>query len=61
MKEVTEYKDKFGGPELGEPQMERNYFSPKKGVPIREGEGNPRQMIREMEKRLGISSWIDNF
>lgn len=56
----NEYKDKVGGPELGVPQMTRGYHSPQDGVPIQEPEGNPRQMIREMEKVLGISSWIDN-
>lgn len=72
----NEYKDKVGGPELGVPQttasgyyssedqMTRSYHSSQDGVPIQEPEGNPRQIIRLMEKVVppnGISSWIDNF
>lgn len=60
---VTEYKDKVGGDALGVPVAAKTsrLGSPGNGVPILEGEGNPRQMIRQMEKVLGISSWIDNF
>lgn len=52
--------NKIGGHELGTPRKEETYFSPVEGVPILEGVGNPREMIREMEKVLEISSCIDN-
>lgn len=57
---MSEYKDKIGGHELGTPRKEETYFSPVQGVSILEGEGDPWEMIRQMEKVLGISSWIDN-
>lgn len=60
MGKSIEHKNKIGGPELGKPRKESNLHSSQDGVPILNGEGHPRQMIREMEKLLGISSWIDN-
>lgn len=59
---VVEYKDKVGGEALGVPVADKTsrLGSPSDGVPILEGEGNPRQVIRQMEKVIGISSWIDN-
>lgn len=59
---VAEYKDKVGGDALGVSVAAKTSWlgSPSNGVPIMEGEGNPRQMIRQMEKVNGISSWIDN-
>lgn len=59
---VREYKDKSGGDALGVSVAAKTsrLGSPCVGVPILEGEGNPRQIIRQMEKVLGISSWIDN-
>lgn len=61
-KEVTEYKEKIGGDTLGASTAGKTsrLGSPVDGVPILKGEGNPRQMIRQMEKVLGIGSWIDN-
>lgn len=61
MSGLTEYKDKVGGPELGEPKTQETYYSPKDGVQILSEEGNPRQVIRLVEKALDISSFIDNF
>lgn len=60
---VTEYKNKVGGDALGVPvpAKKSELGSPAKGVLILKGEGSPRQMIRLIEKVLGISSWIDNF
>lgn len=59
---VTEYKDKVGGDALGISVAAKTsrLGSPSNGVPILEGEENPRQAIKEMEKVIGISSWIDN-
>lgn len=59
---VTEYKEKVGGDALGVSVAAKTnrLGSPGDGVPILVGEGNPRQMIRQMEKVLDISSWIDN-
>ncbi len=59
---VAEHKDKVGGDALGESvaAKESRLGSPKEGVAILKGEGNLRQMIRQMEKAIGISSWIDN-
>lgn len=59
---VAEYKDKVGGEALGVSVAAKTSWlgSPSNGVPILEEEGNPRQMIRQMEKVNDISSWIDN-
>ncbi|MCM1231262.1 MAG: hypothetical protein NC489_14170 [Ruminococcus flavefaciens] len=59
---VVEHKNKVGGDALGEAVAAKTsrLGSPGDGVPILEGDGKPRQMIRQMEKVLGISSWIDN-
>ncbi len=61
---VAEYKDKIGGEALGISVAAKTSWlgSPSNGVPIIEEEENenPRQMIRQMEKVNGISSWIDN-
>lgn len=60
---VIEYKDKVGGDALGIPvaaKMSR-LGSPSDGVPILESKENPRQIVRQIEKVLGISSWIDNY
>lgn len=63
IKEATyEFKSRVEGMELGIrcANKESTLCSPQCGVPILEGVGKPRDMIRKMEKVLGISSWIDN-
>lgn len=55
----NEYKHKAGGPELGDPRTEVIYYSPKDGVQILPEDENPRQIIRLVEKAVGISSFVD--
>lgn len=55
-----EYKNHVPGPNLGTPIKERTLYSPEHGVPIREDKKENRNIIREMEKLLGLSYWIDN-
>lgn len=59
---AAEYKDKVGGDALGVSVAAKTSWlgSPSNGVPLMEEEGNPRQMVRQMVKVNGISSWIDN-
>lgn len=58
----NEYKKRVSGEALGvaHAAKESRLGSPYKGVPIREDEKGARKIIRDMEKLLGLSSWIDN-
>lgn len=57
-----EYKNKVGGDPLGvaHAAKESRLGSPYQGVPIRKDRKEARNIIRHLEKLLGLSSWIDN-
>lgn len=55
-----EYKNRVPGPMLGTPIRERSLHSPNPGVPIKKDNKESRTIIRNMEKLLGLRSWIDN-
>ena len=57
-----EYKNRVGGEALGvaHAAKESRLGSPYEGVPIRKDKKESRNIIRYMEKLLGLSSWIDN-
>lgn len=59
---IDEYKNKVGGETLGEvyAAKESRLGSPQEGVPIREDKKGSREIIRQMEKMIGLRSWIDN-
>lgn len=58
----TEFKNRVDGEALGvaHAAKESRLESPSKGVPIREYKRESREIIRYLEKRLGLRSWIDN-
>lgn len=61
-KTIGEYKSRVGGEALGEVHAakESRLGSPQEGVPIRKDKKGSRDIIRQMEKLLGLRSWIDN-
>ena len=57
-----EYKNRVGGEPLGDVHAakERRLGSPYEGVPIKKDKKGSRNIIRNIERLLDLSSWIDN-